>query len=210
MLADRVDQLRPRQTAGLDRFLNVLDFLRRERAPGQEFWCSVPHQHAAAPNGPPYHLKTVFSCPLLFRDKKNLQVGPSCSISSAKQTRRQSCLMQWMEETSTAVEKRGKDRPIWQRKTTVQHQGHGVAPATPRKKTEWKAGTLSGCCCRSGHFARTGHGLPYGEFRGGFADKPRPAPLFCQAFHIAGDSRHDNFRWGFPRPASRGCARDLG
>src|SRR5437660_8593810 len=90
MLADRVDQLRPRQTAGLDRFLNVLDFLRRERAPGQEFWCSVPHQHAAAPNGPPYHLKTVFSCPLLFRDKKNLQVGPSCSISSAKQTRRQS------------------------------------------------------------------------------------------------------------------------
>src|SRR5205807_2128356 len=92
MLADRVDQLRPRQTAGLDRFLNVLDFLRRERAPGQEFWCSVPHQHAAAPNGPPYHLKTVFSCPLLFRDKKNLQVGPSCSISSAKQTRRQSCL----------------------------------------------------------------------------------------------------------------------
>src|SRR5207244_1525670 len=46
--------------------------------------------HAAAPNGPPYHLKTVFSCPLLFRDKKNLQVGPSCSISSAKQTRRQS------------------------------------------------------------------------------------------------------------------------
>src|SRR5436853_6659304 len=91
MLADRVDQLRPRQTAGLDRFLNVLDFLRRERAPGQEFWCSVPHQHAAAPNGPPYHLKTVFSCPLLFRDKKNLQVGPSCSISSAKQTRRQSC-----------------------------------------------------------------------------------------------------------------------
>src|SRR5207245_7151200 len=93
MLADRVDQLRPRQTAGLDRFLNVLDFLRRERAPGQEFWCSVPHQHAAAPNGPPYHLKTVFSCPLLFRDKKNLQVGPSCSISSAKQTRRQSCIL---------------------------------------------------------------------------------------------------------------------
>src|SRR2546429_7924848 len=90
MLADRVDQLRPRQPAGLDRFLNFLDFLRRERAPGQEFWCSVPHHHGAAPNGPPYHLKTVFSCPLLFRDKKNLQVGPSCSISSAKQTRRQS------------------------------------------------------------------------------------------------------------------------
>src|SRR5436853_2355200 len=90
MLADRVDQLRPRQTAGLDRFLNVLDFLRRERAPGQEFWCSVSHQHAAAPNGPPYHLKTVFPCSLLFRDKKNLQVGPSCSNSSAKQTRRQS------------------------------------------------------------------------------------------------------------------------
>src|SRR5207302_10402348 len=44
------------------------------------------------PNGPPYHLKTVFPCSLLFRDKKNLQVGPSCSNSSAKQTRRQSWL----------------------------------------------------------------------------------------------------------------------
>ena len=142
--------------------------------------------------------------------RSGANTGERNSVSRARCKRQSKDLMQWMEETSTAVEKRGKDRPIWQRKTTVQHQGHGVAPATPRKKTEWKAGTLSGCCCRSGHFARTGHGLPYGEFRGGFADKPRPAPLFCQAFHIAGDSRHDNFRWGFPRPASRGCARDLG
>src|SRR5439155_6143114 len=89
--------------------------------------------------------------------------GERNSVSRARCKRQSKDLMQWMEETSTAVEKRGKDRPIWQRKTTVQHQGHGVAPATPRKKTEWKAGTLAGCCCRSGHFARTGHGLPYGE-----------------------------------------------
>src|SRR5438105_10046644 len=89
--------------------------------------------------------------------------GERNSVSRARCKRQSKDLMQWMEETSTAVEKRGKDRPIWQRKTTVQHQGHGVAPATPRKKTEWKAGTLSGCCCRSGHFARTGHGLPRSE-----------------------------------------------
>src|SRR5207253_6732405 len=62
--------------------------------------------------------------------------GERNSVSRARCKRQSKDLMQWMEETSTAVEKRGKDRPIWQRKTTVQHQGHGVAPATPRKKTE--------------------------------------------------------------------------
>src|SRR5207302_9973989 len=104
--------------------------------------------------------------------RSGANTGERNSVSRARCKRQSKDLMQWMEETSTAVEKLGKDRPIWQRKTTVQHQGHGVAPATPRKKTEWKAGTLSGCCCRSGHFARTGHGLPYGDVRGGFADEP--------------------------------------
>src|SRR5216683_5263465 len=47
MLADRVDQLGPGQAARLDRFLNVLDFLCGESAPGQTFRCSVSDQHAA-------------------------------------------------------------------------------------------------------------------------------------------------------------------
>src|SRR6266705_3399135 len=91
MLADRVDELGPRQTARLDRFLNVLDFLRRERAPGQKFRCSVSDQLAAPPEGPQYHLKTVFACPLLFRDKINLQVGLSRSNLAGSQTMRQRC-----------------------------------------------------------------------------------------------------------------------
>src|SRR5207302_10564899 len=47
--------------------------------------------HAAAPKRPPYHLKTVFACPLLFCDKKFLQVGLSCSNFTGSRTMRQSC-----------------------------------------------------------------------------------------------------------------------
>ena len=89
MLADRVDELGPGQTARLDRFLHVSDFLRGELAPGQKLRCSVSDQLAAAPNRPPYHLKTVFGCPLLFRDEINLQVGLSRSNLAGRQTIRQ-------------------------------------------------------------------------------------------------------------------------
>src|SRR6516164_4994828 len=89
MLADRAHQLGPGQTARLDRFLNVSDFLRSELAPGQKFRCSISDQLAAAPDRPPYHLKTVFACPLLFRDKIILHSGLSCSDLSGKQTMRQ-------------------------------------------------------------------------------------------------------------------------
>src|SRR6516225_10227416 len=92
MLADRAHQLGPGQTARLDRFLNVSDFLRSELAPGQKFRCSISDQLAAAPDRPPYHLKTVFACPLLFRDKIILHSGLSCSDLSGKQTMRQRCL----------------------------------------------------------------------------------------------------------------------
>jgi hypothetical protein len=85
MLADRAYQLGPGQTARLDRFLNVSDFLRSELAPCQKFRCSVSDQ-LLAPDHPQYHLKTVFACPLLFRDKKNPQVGLSRSDLSGKQT----------------------------------------------------------------------------------------------------------------------------
>src|SRR6516164_11151677 len=91
MLADRAHQLGPGQTARLDRFLNVSDFLRSELAPGQKFRCSISDQLAAAPDRPPYHLKTVFACPLLFRDKIILHSGLSCSDLSGKQTMRQRC-----------------------------------------------------------------------------------------------------------------------
>src|SRR5438874_9940252 len=39
---------------------------------------------------PPYHLKPVFACPLLFCDKKFLQVGLSCSNFTGSRTMRQS------------------------------------------------------------------------------------------------------------------------
>src|SRR5437588_3815971 len=91
MLADRIDQLGPGQTARVDGLLNVLDFLRGELASGQNLWRSVSDQHAAAPKRPPYHLKTVFACPLLFCDKKFLQVGLSCSNFTGSRTMRQSC-----------------------------------------------------------------------------------------------------------------------
>src|SRR5437588_10590768 len=92
MLADRIDQLGPGQTARVDGLLNVLDFLRGELASGQNLWRSVSDQHAAAPKRPPYHLKTVFACPLLFCDKKFLQVGLSCSNFTGSRTMRQSWL----------------------------------------------------------------------------------------------------------------------
>src|SRR5437016_3868244 len=91
MLADRIDQLGPGQTARVDGLLNVLDFLHGELASGQNLWRSVSDQHAAAPKRPPYHLKTVFACPLLFCDKKFLQVGLSCSNFTGSRTMRQSC-----------------------------------------------------------------------------------------------------------------------
>src|SRR5205823_4961303 len=94
MLADRIDQLGPGQTARVDGLLNVLDFLHGELASGQNLWRSVSDQHAAAPKRPPYHLKTVFACPLLFCDKKFLQVGLSCSNFTGSRTMRQSCLCQ--------------------------------------------------------------------------------------------------------------------
>src|SRR5438874_4648221 len=90
MLADRIDQLGPGQTARVDGLLNVLDFLHGELASGQNLWRSVSDQHAAAPKRPPYHLKTVFACPLLFCDKKFLQVGLSCSNFTGSRTMRQS------------------------------------------------------------------------------------------------------------------------
>src|SRR5438270_13758129 len=93
MLADRIDQLGPGQTARVDGLLNVLDFLRGELASGQNLWRSVSDQHAAAPKRPPYHLKTVFACPLLFCDKKFLQVGLSCSNFTGSRTMRQSCCL---------------------------------------------------------------------------------------------------------------------
>src|SRR5207237_6236851 len=89
-LADRIDQLGPGQTARVDGLLNVLDFLHGELASGQNLWRSVSDQHAAAPKRPPYHLKTVFACPLLFCDKKFLQVGLSCSNFTGSRTMRQS------------------------------------------------------------------------------------------------------------------------
>src|SRR5205807_9439077 len=91
MLADRIDQLGPGQTARVDGLLNVLDFLHGELASGQNLWRSVSDQPAAAPKRPPYHLKTVFACPLLFCDKKFLQVGLSCSNFTGSRTMRQSC-----------------------------------------------------------------------------------------------------------------------
>jgi hypothetical protein len=91
MLADGIDQLGPGQTARVDGLLNVLDFLCGELASGQNLWRSVSDHHAAAPKRPPYHLKTVFACPLLFRDKKFLQVGLSCSNFTGSRTMRQSC-----------------------------------------------------------------------------------------------------------------------
>jgi hypothetical protein len=59
--------------------------LRSELAPCQKFRWSVSDQ-LLAPDHPQYHLKTVFACPLLFRDKKNPQVGLSRSDLSGKQT----------------------------------------------------------------------------------------------------------------------------
>src|SRR6516165_4448798 len=99
MLADRAHQLGPGQTARLDRFLNVSDFLRSELAPGQKFRCSISDQLAAAPDRPPYHLKTVFACPLLFRDKIILHSGLSCSDLVGKQTIRQP----WHSPTAPAL-----------------------------------------------------------------------------------------------------------
>src|SRR3974377_2387772 len=90
MLADRAYQLGPGQTARLDRFLNVSDFLRSELAPCQKFRWSVSDQ-LLAPDHPQYHLKTVFACPLLFRDKKNPQGGLSRSDLSGKQTMHHRC-----------------------------------------------------------------------------------------------------------------------
>src|SRR6516165_11680712 len=108
MLADRAHQLGPGQTARLDRFLNVSDFLRSELAPGQKFRCSISDQLAAAPDRPPYHLKTVFACPLLFRDKIILHSGLSCSDLSGKQTMRQ----RWQGAIRTRVVLLGTGTPV--------------------------------------------------------------------------------------------------
>ena len=78
MFTDRPDQFLPAQSAKHpNRFLEVLDFLRGELAPGKEVWRSAWFQSAAAclRSSPQYHLKIVFGCPALFCEKINLEAG---------------------------------------------------------------------------------------------------------------------------------------
>src|SRR6516165_8702411 len=129
MLADRAHQLGPGQTARLDRFLNVSDFLRSELAPGQKFRCSISDQLAAAPDRPPYHLKTVFACPLLFRDKIILHSGLSCSDLSGKQTMRQRCAAEGQARPAACVTQDDADGSCFPDLSEPQRQGFPESPA---------------------------------------------------------------------------------
>src|SRR5205807_10065744 len=96
-----------------------------ELAYGQNLWRSVSDQHAAAPKRPPYHLKTVFACPLLFCDKKFLQVGLSCSNFTGSRTMRQSWARSARSSDSAMTSQAAKN-VIEDRKSTRLNSSHLV------------------------------------------------------------------------------------